>query len=330
MYRKIFSIHVEQDQKCKQRKEACGDEVAREFNDSLISTKAGFSRIMIHDGKYKGNNGIDDFRSGIKAGSSYTVSTENKAGSSRLNRTTNQHSMSWNGQIIERLTEKGKLSPGQAVQMRTDMEEGRFVRGYSHIGMENGVFLQSYGVVLPQNDNQLPQAMIGYCSSVHPQIMAEAGKPGVRGTKQLEGLDRECQKTAPQTFVSKKSPVKYSEIASIASSSHAPYASTSYSVTSEQKPKTTSIKSSDSKREVGVCYHVPYSKERIRDFIKYLVEKKKFSRTSIAENTKVTRAVITSVKDDPNYSPTKYSLSDLWKSLQKKYPQEFNKWASRQ
>lgn len=306
-------------QRCKERKEACGDKASEEFTDSLLAVQTRLGQVAIHDGKYSGNRGIDDLRSVQTHSRSYVISTENKADSSKLNTKTNQHSTSWNRNIISKLSTKKKITPQQHDQFKADIQDGRMVRGYSHVALKADndnvpVFQQSYGAIFSSNGDLRVKEEQSYCRTIHPQVMVEAAKPGAKATPALISLNATCQYYASQT----------------------PQQPANMNYSSVQKPQnisltrqTPSIISSEFyEYDEQVCYYVPYSQQSLRNFMTYLVDKG-HSKTSVARNTKVTEAVITSVIANPNYKPTKYSLTDIWDLIQQKYQEEFNIWAAR-
>ncbi|AIL13874.1 hypothetical protein IM40_11015 (plasmid) [Candidatus Paracaedimonas acanthamoebae] len=314
----VFKKSCGTNQRCKEQKEACGDKVSEEFTDVVLSTQTRLSQVTIHDGKYSGNKGIDDLRSLRTENASYLISTENKADRSKLNRKTNQHSMQANATIITKLSNSGKITSQQHDQFKTDIQDGRMIRGYSHVALKPAndnkpMFNQSYGVVFSEHQDLRKREEQSYCNTIHSQVMAEASKPGARPTPALISLNSTCQYYASQ-IPQQPANMNYS-------ATQRPH---NISSTNQRQ---SIVRVSSYEYDEQICYNVQYSQQNLSNFIKYLTNRN-HSKASIARNSHVTDAVITSIINNPRYEPKIYDLEVIWNLIQQKYQNEFNKWAA--
>jgi len=305
------------DQRCKTRKEHCGDAVSFDFNDEMINVAHGMSAIHISDGKYSGNKGFDDLREFEKDGQSYGYIGENKADKARLNRKTNQGSYGWTKRVEDNLLSKRKVSLERHQVRRENTEQGRTIRSLSHVSYSSkeGEFQQDVGFIFSADPVFRQTEVQSYCQAFHPQIKAEAQKYSSSQTSKQKAnfasLDREC------TLLSTSSTASFLPS----------YSSSTRGVSS---PTSQAVSYADSEDPYyGVCSvnQEDYSHQNLRDFLSYLSDEYSYASMErmISRSSRVSARVLSQLVRDEHYGATKEYRS-LWEDLTYFYAQEYEKW----
>src|SRR5260221_3163488 len=165
----------QRDHACKTRKEQCGDAISADFTEEMLSLS--LQGLTIHDGKYSGNKGLDDWRSWVVQQQRYHLVTENKADKSRLNPKTNKGSGRWIQDIGQKLGTAGKLSEREKRDFQQDLDQGRVIRTLAHVDVSkrhptSGQFRVDYKPMLASDPYHREKELYTYCTAVHPQMVA--------------------------------------------------------------------------------------------------------------------------------------------------------------
>lgn len=300
------SCHVEdfmrpcpvRDQVCKTRKEKCGDEVSSSFYDRALE---GVGALSL-DGKYRGNNGFDDYRH-IPQPPVFFVG-ENKAGSSKLSRKTNQGSLRWVENTETKLVNAGRVTPSQHTQFSESFSEGRIIRALSQVTLDqqptrHEQFRQEVSMIFSQDPDRRRQELSAYCPTMHPHIMTMAEKhkesQGPREQRNLKILDDECT-------LQSNTPGIYSR----------QYESSVLSDLEEELVP-------------SVCYIKPYSRQNLYLFLNFLNKSQRISQDIIAAQTSVSARVIGELIRNPHYAPTK-EYEEVWEALIFRFQVSYDTW----
>lgn len=309
-----FSHSCKTDQRCKERKEKCGDSISSQFNDELISVTHQFSQISIGEGKYSGNRGFDDIRDTEKLGRPYTFVTENKADSAKLNRKNNQMSYRWVEDVEGKLVRSKKVSEQVDTIRRSNGQEGRIIRSLSHVSLPSaaGPFVQDYGLILSDDLTYRQSEVQSYCVTVHPQVKEEAKRHSPYQTpkhrQNLALLENECSKLSTRTYTDETS---------------------DFSDSSDENSDTSRTSYESEEEAFGVCYgdDYLYDREKLHLFISFLYKKYHYTdlEKAVSKSSKVPARVISGLAKDKAFNYTK-KYEDLWKDLTSIYSDEYEKW----